>query len=103
MSRDPEEETKANTWIEKETVKNPKTKNQSNSEKSIVSDTKHRTGTNNMTPSKNKEMPKLQKNQPLREFVPNQTKIGPEDKTQLSGIRSNQRRRGRRESNDVLM
>ena len=40
-------------------------------------------------------MPKLRKNRPLRGIVPNQTKIGPEDKTHLPGIRSNQCRRGR--------
>ena len=40
------------------------------------------------------KMPKLWKNRPLRKTVPNQIKIGPEDKTHLPGIRSNQRRGG---------
>ena len=35
--------------MEKETIKNPKEKNQTNSEKSIVSDAAHRTGVNNTT------------------------------------------------------
>ena len=47
-------------------------------------------------------MSKLQTNRLLRETVPYQTKMGPKDKTYLSGIKSNQRRRGRRESNNVL-
>ena len=48
----------------------------------------------NKQPGKNKEMPKLRKNGPLRKTVPNQTKTGPEDKTHLPGIRSNLCRRG---------
>ena len=56
-----------------------------------------RTNLEQTTPlsGKNRQMPKLLKNRPLRKTVPNQRKIGPEDKTHLLGIRSNQCRRGR--------
>ena len=47
-SPDSEEETKVKHVDRKKTIRNPKKKNQTNSERSIVSDAAHRPGTNNM-------------------------------------------------------
>ena len=89
-SRDSEGDTKIKHVDKKETIKNPKKEKQNKFRKTIVSDAGHQTGVNNTT-----EKPKLRMNRPLHETVLNKTKIGPEDKTHLPGIRSNHCRRGR--------
>ena len=49
VSKDSEKETKSNTWIEKEPIKNRKEKNKTKSEKWTALNAEHRIGTNHMT------------------------------------------------------